>query len=71
MCRGAAGRILGGMQSSTTTIHLELRLEDDSLSGHAVNGNGRREFTGWIGLLAAIDELIGAETNESTPRRST
>ena len=47
------------MQSSTTTIHLELRYEDDCLSGRAVNGGGQRDFTGWIGLLAAIDELIG------------
>jgi FAD/FMN-containing dehydrogenase len=47
------------MQSSTTTISLELRYEDDSLTGRAVNGSGQRDFTGWIGLLAAIDELIG------------
>jgi FAD/FMN-containing dehydrogenase len=45
---------------STTTISLELSYDGDCLTGRAVNGRGRREFTGWIGLLAAIDDLIGA-----------
>ena len=54
------------MQSSTMTIRLELRYEDESLTGRAVNGSGQREFTGWIGLLAAIDELIGPSLNTST-----
>jgi hypothetical protein len=54
------------MQSSTTTIRLELRYENESLTGRAMNGSGEREFTGWIGLLAAIDELIGAGLNTST-----
>jgi len=53
------------MQSSTT-ISLELRQEGDSLTGRAVNGSGQREFTGWIGLLAAIDELLGPSLNTST-----
>jgi FAD/FMN-containing dehydrogenase len=48
------------MQSGTTTISLELRYEGDTLTGRAANGHGGREFTGWIGLLAAIDDLIGA-----------
>src|SRR5215211_963690 len=56
------------MQSSTTTISLELRQEGDSLTGRAVNGSGQREFTGWIGLLAAIDELLGPSLNTSTPQ---
>jgi FAD/FMN-containing dehydrogenase len=51
------------MQSSTTTISLELRYEGDCLTGRAANGRGGREFTGWIGLLAAIDDLIGAGVN--------
>jgi hypothetical protein len=61
MCRGARDSILGPMESSTTTIRLELRYEDGCLRGLAENGDGRREFTGWIGLLAAIDELSGGE----------
>lgn len=53
------------MQSSTT-IRLELRHEDGCLKGHAECGDGRRAFTGWIGLLAAIDELVGSESVPST-----
>jgi hypothetical protein len=49
------------MQSSTTTIRLELRYEGECPCGRAVNGAAQREFTGWIGLLAAIDELAGGE----------
>jgi hypothetical protein len=44
---------------STTAISLELSLEGDSLKGLASDGNGgRREFTGWIGLIAAIEALL-------------
>ena len=53
---------------STTTIRLELRNEDDYLTGHATGGGGRREFTGWIGLLAAIDELIDSQRDSHTTK---
>jgi hypothetical protein len=66
MCGGARGRILGPMESSITTIRLELRYEDGCLRGLAENGDARREFTGWIGLLAAIDELSGGERVTTT-----
>jgi hypothetical protein len=52
--------------SSTTTIRLELRNEDDHLTGYVSGGGARREFTGWIGLLAAIDELIAGGGEAST-----
>jgi hypothetical protein len=54
------------MESSITTIRLELRNTDGCLTGHADNGGARREFTGWIGLLAAIDELVGGEQTPTT-----
>jgi hypothetical protein len=68
MCRGARARRLGPMESSITTIRLELRYEDGCLRGLAENGDSRREFTGWIGLLAAIDELSGGERVTTTPK---
>ena len=44
---------------STTAISLELNLDGEALSGLATDGNGaRREFTGWIGLIAALEALI-------------
>jgi FAD/FMN-containing dehydrogenase len=56
------------MQSSTTAIHLELRYQGECLTGRAVNGSGEREFTGWIGLLAAIDDLMGPSPDTATPQ---
>jgi hypothetical protein len=50
------------MDGETTTIRLELRLEEGSLSGSASNGAGpSREFSGWLGLLAAIDALLSSD----------
>lgn len=43
----------------STAISLELNLDGEALSGHASDGHGgRREFTGWIGLIAAIEALL-------------
>jgi FAD/FMN-containing dehydrogenase len=47
------------MTSETISIALELSLSGDSLSGRATNGAAAtREFSGWIGLLAAVDALL-------------
>ena len=47
------------MAETTITISLELRLEDDCLTGCAVGASGeRREFLGRLGLLATIDALV-------------
>jgi hypothetical protein len=49
------------MQSTTAAISLELSLDGDSLSGSASDGNGgRRDFSGWLGLVAAIEALIAS-----------
>ena len=40
------------------TIRLELHLTGDRVRGHASTSTGLgREFTGWVGLIAAIDAL--------------
>jgi hypothetical protein len=50
------------MDGDATTISLELRLSAGSLSGRAENGDGgEREFSGWLGLLAAVDALLPPE----------
>ncbi len=42
-------------------IHLELTVAGESLTGFACDEHGaRRRFDGRLGLLAAIDVLIGA-----------
>jgi hypothetical protein len=43
----------------TVVIRLELQPSDDSLRGRASDANGtRRDFVGWVGLVAAIDALV-------------
>jgi hypothetical protein len=50
------------MQSRHIDISLELQIEDGLLSGRASDGDGGvRSFSGWLGLVDAIDQLVEAE----------
>jgi hypothetical protein len=50
------------MQAITTAISLELSLDGDSLSGVASVENGEpRQFSGWLGLVSAVEALIATE----------
>ena len=47
------------MTSRAVTITLELRQAGDELDGRASDGDGDgRAFSGWLGLLVAIDGLL-------------
>ena len=49
----------------TQTITLELLLDGDGLSGRALDGDGAaREFSGRLGLMHTIDELLAAAGTE-------
>jgi hypothetical protein len=49
-------------QDRTLHIDLDLRLRGDEVEGRATAaGAPGREFTGWVGLLAALDALTGSE----------
>jgi hypothetical protein len=51
--------MLAAMQTKTAAISLELSLDGDSLTGRASDGAGtEREFSGWLGLVSAIEALI-------------
>ncbi|HEX2233787.1 MAG TPA: hypothetical protein VHG69_10535 [Thermoleophilaceae bacterium] len=51
------------MQTRTAAISLELSLDGDSVSGHASDEAGaRREFSGWLGLMSAIEALIPTDS---------
>ena len=53
------------MTSRAVTITLELRLAGDELDGRAMDGDGDgRSFSGWLGLLVAIDALVQGATPE-------
>jgi hypothetical protein len=49
-----------------TAITLELLLAGDGISGRALSADGEaREFSGRLGLMHAIDELLAeADTNQ-------
>jgi hypothetical protein len=46
------------MTRETIAIHLELEFDGDSLTGRAADGTVEKRFSGWLGLLAAIDALV-------------
>jgi hypothetical protein len=67
MCQALRWSKIGAVDRQTVVIRLELGLINDSLTGRASDGTGAaREFTGWMGLLAAIDALIPASSPAST-----
>jgi hypothetical protein len=53
------------------TITLELLLDGDGLSGRAVDGGGESaEFSGRLGLMHAIDGLLGGDAGGADHERS-
>ncbi len=52
-------------------LHLDVALSRGTLTGHVgVKGGALRPFTGWIGLTAAIDDLlVGASREDATDAR--
>ncbi|HST43127.1 MAG TPA: hypothetical protein VLK58_26615 [Conexibacter sp.] len=50
----------------TLTLTVQLHLDEDAFTGRALDDLGAdREFSGWLGLIAALDELI-----DTAPARS-
>jgi hypothetical protein len=59
------------MAEETIRILCEVQTVGDSLTGHAQRHDGAvREFTGWLGLLGALQALVvGADaTPDGEPR---
>lgn len=51
-----------------TEIHLELHLDGPAPTGHArLAGGDPRSFSGWIGLVYAVETLISAEREPPSP----
>jgi hypothetical protein len=49
------------MTSRAVTITLELRQAGEELDGRATDAGGEsRSFSGWLGLLVAIDAMLEA-----------
>jgi FAD/FMN-containing dehydrogenase len=54
--------MLAGMQRRQLNLSLDLELLDGELHGRCHDGNGGdHRFSGWLGLIAAIDSLVSDE----------
>jgi hypothetical protein len=50
-------------------IDLDLRLSGEGVEGRAtMAGAAPREFSGWVGLLAALDAMTAARAPDPEPR---
>ena len=53
------------MSVQTRHIAIDVHLDGDTISGRAGDGTGRpKSFQGWLGLLAALDGLLGPTDEE-------
>jgi hypothetical protein len=47
-------------------IRIELQLDGSSPTGRLTDGRGRaRDFTGWVGLMSAVDALAAPDSEPS------
>ena len=61
------------MSVETRHIAIDVRLDGDEISGRAGDGRGQpKAFEGWLGLLQALDGLLGNTDEEpaALPRRT-
>jgi hypothetical protein len=66
MCRGRGSRKLTSVDTELTTICMELRLDGEMPTGHATDDDGHvKHFAGWLGLVAAIEELLSGEKEQA------
>ena len=48
------------MTSHTLHIDIDVRIDGDQITGHAGDGVSQpRPFLGWLGLIGALDRLMG------------
>jgi hypothetical protein len=59
--------MLERMDAKSLCIEVELRVDGDEIDGRARNGHDEpRNFTGWLGLIGALDVLITDGTHADT-----
>jgi hypothetical protein len=53
--------------SPAAVIHIELRLDGSMPAGVATGpGGAARDFTGWVGLMSAVDALAAGRDDKLT-----
>ena len=56
------------MSSHTTHIDTDVCIDRDQITGHAGNGVSQpRPFLGWLGLIGALDRLVGDPSSAGGP----
>ena len=64
---GARRPMLWTMSIRTLDIKIALSVDGDEISGVARAGTGpETQFHGWLGLMSAVDTLVGPETDRLT-----
>jgi hypothetical protein len=64
----APGMLAGMDELPDRVVHidLDLRVHGDEVAGRAAaDGQPERDFSGWVGLLAALDALVEPSGGES------
>jgi hypothetical protein len=70
MCQARRRRMLCLMSVQTRHIAIDVRLDGDEISGQARDGTAQpKAFQGWLGLLLALDGLLGNTDEEPAALR--
>jgi hypothetical protein len=70
MCRACWRRKLCIVSVRTKHIAIDVLLDEDEISGRAGDGTDQpKAFQGWLGLLAALDGLLGNTDEEPSALR--
>jgi hypothetical protein len=70
MCQACGRRMLCLMSVETRHIAIDVRVDGDEISGQARDGtNQPKAFQGWLGLLLALDGLLGNTDEEPSALR--
>ena len=56
------------MTSQIVHIDIDVRVDGDQITGHAGDGVSQaRPFLGWLGLIGALDRLMGDSVSARAP----
>ena len=70
MCPAGGRRMLCLMSVETRHLAIDVRVDGDEISGQARDGtNQPKAFQGWLGLLLALDGLLGNSDEEPSALR--
>ena len=68
MSRGRRERMLAPMSESHVVIGIDLDPSTDAFAGWIRRADGStRQFFGWVGLVAALDELLDDQPSQGGP----